>query len=310
MLENTLIKPTASSTAITFDNSASLELNRVTISGSSTGIYKRNLRKSKWLKHYPSNVSNTIAGLKIHNSILANTVDLIGISDGSFIDYSLLSDGQFSGSNNNISVDPMFSDSEFHLSPGSPAIDTGDPADGFANEMTPSGCIINIGAYANTLQATASSDPDTDGDGLTDHCESLAGTDINLVDTDFDGLNDGIEDANSNGAVDIGETNPQNPDTDNDGFSDGYEIAAGSDPLDQTSVPTTPSGDINGDGLVNIIDLLMARQILSGEITLSPSQYLRADVAPLVSGLPSPNGTFDLGDILIISRKVMGDITF
>ncbi|MGD9101136.1 MAG: carbohydrate-binding domain-containing protein, partial [Anaerolineae bacterium] len=43
------------------------------------------------------------------------------------------------------------------------------------------------------------------------------------MDSDGDGLPDWIEDANHNGVVDEGETDPHNPDTDGDGLSDGDE---------------------------------------------------------------------------------------
>ncbi len=43
------------------------------------------------------------------------------------------------------------------------------------------------------------------------------------LDRDNDGIPDIIEDANSNGVVDLGETDPQDPDSDNDGFDDGQE---------------------------------------------------------------------------------------
>ncbi|HMW49296.1 MAG TPA: hypothetical protein PKC70_13440, partial [Cellvibrionaceae bacterium] len=41
--------------------------------------------------------------------------------------------------------------------------------------------------------------------------------------SDDDGLADGSEDANHNGQVDAGETNPTRPDTDGDGLQDGTE---------------------------------------------------------------------------------------
>lgn len=49
-------------------------------------------------------------------------------------------------------------------------------------------------------------------------------THSNDADTDDDGLKDGTEDANYNGIVDAGETNPCNPDSDNDGIQDGPEL--------------------------------------------------------------------------------------
>ncbi|MCK4958319.1 MAG: DUF1565 domain-containing protein, partial [Planctomycetes bacterium] len=47
---------------------------------------------------------------------------------------------------------------------------------------------------------------------------------INQTDTDNDGIPDSEEDANHNGIVDAGETDPFDPDTDNDGILDGTEI--------------------------------------------------------------------------------------
>ncbi len=50
------------------------------------------------------------------------------------------------------------------------------------------------------------------------------------TDTDGDGLTDCTEDANGNGIVDPGETDPHNPDTDGDGINDGTEVGNGTDP--------------------------------------------------------------------------------
>ncbi|MFN3200691.1 MAG: thrombospondin type 3 repeat-containing protein [Bradymonadia bacterium] len=74
---------------------------------------------------------------------------------------------------------------------------------------------------------------DFDGDGLDALTEYTLGTDSSARDTDLDGLLDGQEDANQNGAIDEGETNPLLPDTDSGGISDGEEVLyAGSDPTD------------------------------------------------------------------------------
>ncbi len=62
---------------------------------------------------------------------------------------------------------------------------------------------------------------DTDTDGLTNAKEAIYGTDPNVADTDNDGLSDGTEDANKNGAHDLGETNALSFDTDCDGLTDG-----------------------------------------------------------------------------------------
>jgi len=73
----------------------------------------------------------------------------------------------------NISSDPLFSStSDFHLksqygrwngsawvndATTSPCIDAGDPTDSYANEPSPNGSRINIGAYGNTAEASKSS---------------------------------------------------------------------------------------------------------------------------------------------------------
>jgi hypothetical protein len=67
-------------------------------------------------------------------------------------------EGGFSG-DGNIDVDPVFVDAasgDYHLLPGSPAIDAGDPASDWVNEPWPNGGRVNMGAYGNTSEATRS----------------------------------------------------------------------------------------------------------------------------------------------------------
>jgi uncharacterized repeat protein (TIGR01451 family) len=103
--------------------------------------------------------------------------------------------------------------------------------------------------------------PDTDGDGLGDafeaaSCYPLFGGGCApslgwLSDTDGDGLQDGIEDANKDGVVDAGETNPVVANSDGDvsfdgsQASDGYEVGCNTNPLDPKSAPV----DRNLDGI-------------------------------------------------------------
>ncbi len=54
--------------------------------------------------------------------------------------------------------------------------------------------------------------PDRDGDGLPDALEQQSCTDWQNPDSDGDGLPDGVEDANHDGVVDPGETDPCKPD--------------------------------------------------------------------------------------------------
>lgn len=79
---------------------------------------------------------------------------------------------------------------------------------------------------------------DSDGDGLTDGMEILAGTDPRNADADNDGISDAVEVAAN--------LNPLRTDTDQDGISDAEEIRLGLDPL---------SGDTDGDGDSDSVEL-------------------------------------------------------
>jgi len=67
-------------------------------------------------------------------------------------------------------------------------------------------------------------------------------------------------------------------------------------------------GDINIDGMVDVVDLLWAQQALQGGRILDPAQTVHGDVAPLVTGTPQPDGTFNTGDLLVIYRIALGDL--
>lgn len=112
--------------------------------------------------------------------------------------------------------------------------------------------------------------PDFDGDGLADFIENdSACLKPDDSDTDDDGISDGIEDANQNGELDRGETDPCNNDSDGDGIQDGTEIGItepvldpdgtgplfGTDPgvfvpdADPATTTDPLNNDTDGDGL-------------------------------------------------------------
>lgn len=66
-------------------------------------------------------------------------------------------------------------------------------------------------------------------------------------------------------------------------------------------------GDLNSDGIVNVIDVLLSLQALSGKIILTQTQLEHGDVAPVINGIPVPDGNFTLGDMLVIQRKALGN---
>ena len=69
-------------------------------------------------------------------------------------------------------------------------------------------------------------------------------------------------------------------------------------------------GDITVDGKVDTVDLLWAIQAVLGRRTLTTEQAQHGDVAPLVSGSPQPDGVFNLGDVVVITRLVLGGLVF
>lgn len=50
-------------------------------------------------------------------------------------------------------------------------------------------------------------------------------------------------------------------------------------------------------------DILPGMQVAIGNRPLDPEQFWHRDVAPLVSDVPTPDGEFALGDVLLITRK-------
>ena len=202
--------------------------------------------------------------------------------------------------------------------------------DGFGESVAVSGDTVIVGAGGDDDSGTDSGSAhifsdDIDADGVTgtaDNCTFIANTDQLDTDGDTSGNacdpdddNDGLldieEDVNGNGIVDPGETDPLNADTDGDGTDDGYEVRIGTDPLDSASFPSpgTADGDLNMDGVVDVRDVLLGQQLLLGQLELTQQQLQHGDVAPLVGGVPSPDGLFNAGDLLVIIRKVMGDVS-
>ncbi len=171
-----------------------------------------------------------------------------------------------------------------------------DPNDADSDDDgVPDGEEIDPGADTDGDGLINALDPDSDNDGLFDGTEmgygcSGAGTDLSAgrcipdgdlgatktdplnADTDGGGVTDGSEDANLNGVVDTGETDPTTGngaddatvvDTDGDGLSDALENFLGSDPNDADSdddglldgQEPNPSDDNDRDGVINLLDV-------------------------------------------------------
>ncbi len=70
------------------------------------------------------------------------------------------------------------------------------------------------------------------------------------------------------------------------------------------------TGDCNGDGKVDLVDVVKAMLGSAGLKKLTPQEQARCDVGPLVSGRPLPDGKIDVGDALLITKKSIGLISF
>jgi cysteine-rich repeat protein len=77
---------------------------------------------------------------------------------------------------------------------------------------------------------------------------------------------------------------------------------------DSLALAVIPDGDVNIDGGVDAADVLWGCQTLMDERTLSPEQKEHGDLAPLIGGVPAPDGAFDLGDVLVILRLALGEL--
>ncbi len=152
------------------------------------------------------------------------------------------------------------------------------------------------------IQTQTLSFPDIDGDGIvnnSDNCQFLSNRD--QLNTDNDSLGDACDtDDDNDGLSDDQElslgTHPLMADTDGDGLDDG---------IDPNPLIPNGDGDLapygNPDGIINIADLLIARQIVLGQITPSAQDIIHADIYPV----GSPDGVIDISDLILLEQQVL-----
>jgi hypothetical protein len=74
------------------------------------------------------------------------------------------------------------------------------------------------------------------------------------------------------------------------------------------TVVSLSDGNLGSGG--TMADALRALMIASGVVTPTLADYQHGDVAPLVGGKPQPDGKIDIGDVLVILRKVVGLVSW
>jgi hypothetical protein len=70
------------------------------------------------------------------------------------------------------------------------------------------------------------------------------------------------------------------------------------------------TGDLNGDGKVDVADALRALQIAIGLIMPTAADVANGDVGPLVNGKPAPDGKINLSDAVVILEKAVGLVSW
>ena len=81
-------------------------------------------------------------------------------------------------------------------------------------------------------------------------------------------------------------------------------------PFSDGSITPFVPGDLTGDGIVNVADLVIAERIILGHLTPTTIQIYALDVGPVVNGISQPDGMLSVGDVLLLTRKVLGQVNF
>lgn len=174
-VDNAVFTGSNTSTCVSV-TSSTLTANHVTIAGCAIGL------------------TSSSATLSVANSVFANTDDLDGVTSSTGFRFNLIGTGDFAWIDGNLPGSATFVDAgagDYRLASISPGIDCADPAAAYDNEPAPSGSRANMGAFGNTASATSATD--TDGDGLPDGWESIAGTSVGVADAGADPDGDGAD---------------------------------------------------------------------------------------------------------------------
>jgi hypothetical protein len=118
--------------------------------------------------------------------------------------------------------------------------------------------------------------------GLESSSVRVRAQDFQIIDSDQDIIPDSDEDANGNGVVDEGETDPNNPDTDGDGWGDYIEAKQplmGGDPLNPNVIPSELDFSNIDLGQIKTLTLISTKHIGQGVCEKEELQIDRESVS-------------------------------
>ncbi|VAW50970.1 hypothetical protein MNBD_GAMMA05-2544 [hydrothermal vent metagenome] len=90
----------------------------------------------------------------------------------------------------------------------------------------------------------------------------------------------------------------------------GYTGAVGGFTSGSITPLPTMLGDLNSDSNINVADLVIAMNIIINDNPPSAVQFYALDVAPLINGASTPDGVLNAADLLLLSRKILGQVNF
>lgn len=155
--------------------------------------------------------------------------------------------------------------------------------------------------YEEYLLGTDPSAADTDGNGLLDHEDFIAGN----LDCDGDGLADNQEDIGMDGILLEDETDPSKWDSDGDGLSDGWEVQWGETcGLSATDSDSDGDGtedgdeDWDGDGFTNLEEQVNGTRPDNAPPVVTPPPSVGGVFRPNTADLVVTAADSDAGDVL------------
>lgn len=83
-------------------------------------------------------------------------------------------------------------------------------------------------------------------------------------------------------------------------------VDAAGNTMTRTIAAPLPNGDVNGDGKVNIADVIEILKVAVGITPPTASDWTNGDVGPLANGKVWPDGRIDLRDVILVLRKAIG----